>query len=100
MFLDYIQLVGSDEQRDSRQETINKISRSIKLIARELNCPVFSAAQINRNAEQRAENRPMMADLRESGALEQDADIVILLFRPDYYKPEDQPGILELIVSC
>ncbi len=97
--LDYIQLVDADEPRDSRQEQIAKVSRRLKQIARELNIPVIALSQLNRGVENREDRRPRMADLRESGAIEQDADLVLLLHRPEYYDPNDQPGIAELIIA-
>jgi replicative DNA helicase len=97
--VDYIQLVDSEDSRDSRQEQIAKISRRLKTLGRELELPVIALSQLNRAVESREDRRPRMADLRESGAIEQDADIVLLLHRPDYYDPNDQPGIGELIVA-
>jgi replicative DNA helicase len=97
--VDYIQLIDSEESRDSRQEQIAKISRRLKTLARELDVPVIALSQLNRAVETREDRRPRMADLRESGAIEQDADLVLLLHRPDYYDPNDQPGIAELIVA-
>jgi replicative DNA helicase len=99
IFVDYIQLIDSDESRDSRQEQIAKISRRLKTLARELKVPVIALSQLNRAVESREDRRPRMADLRESGAIEQDADIVLLLHRPEYYDPNDQPGVAELIVA-
>ncbi len=99
--IDYIQLIEpeSGEGRDSRQEQISKISRRLKTLARELQVPVIALSQLNRAVENREDRRPRMADLRESGAIEQDADLVLLLHRPEYYDPNDQPGIAELIVA-
>lgn len=97
--LDYIQLVDADDPRDSRQEQIAKVSRRLKQIARELNIPVIALSQLNRGVENREDRRPRMADLRESGAIEQDADLVLLLHRPEYYDPNDQPGVAELIIA-
>ncbi len=97
--VDYIQLIDSEDSRDSRQEQIAKISRRLKTLARELEVPVIALSQLNRAVESREDRRPRMADLRESGAIEQDADIVLLLHRPDYYDANDQPGIAELIVA-
>jgi replicative DNA helicase len=97
--VDYIQLIDSEQSRDSRQEQIAKISRRLKTLARELRVPVIALSQLNRAVESREDRRPRMADLRESGAIEQDADIVLLLHRPDYYDDKDQPGIAELIVA-
>jgi replicative DNA helicase len=97
--VDYIQLIDSEESRDSRQEQIAKISRRLKTLARELDVPVIALSQLNRAVENREDRRPRMADLRESGAIEQDADLVLLLHRPEYYDPNDQPGIAELIIA-
>ena len=99
ILVDYIQLIDSEESRDSRQEQIAKISRRLKTLARELEVPVIALSQLNRAVENREDRRPRMADLRESGAIEQDADLVLLLHRPDYYDPNDRPGISELIVA-
>ena len=99
LMVDYIQLVDSDDSRDSRQEQIAKISRRLKTLARELKVPVVALSQLNRAVESREDKRPRMADLRESGAIEQDADMVLLLHRPEYYDANDQPGIAELIVA-
>ena len=97
--VDYIQLVDAEESRDSRQEQIAKISRRLKQLARELKIPVIALSQLNRAVENREDRRPRMADLRESGAIEQDADLVLLLHRPEYYDANDQPGIAELIIA-
>ena len=97
--VDYIQLIDSEESRDSRQEQIAKISRRLKTLSRELEVPVIALSQLNRAVENREDRRPRMADLRESGAIEQDADLVLLLHRPEYYDTNDQPGIAELIVA-
>ena len=97
--LDYIQLVDSEgDGRESRQEQIAKISRRLKMLARELAVPVIALSQLNRNVENREDRRPRMADLRESGAIEQDADMVLLLHRPEYYDQNDQPGVGECII--
>src|SRR4029077_12227324 len=88
-----------EDSRDSRQEQIAKISRRLKTLARELHMPVIALSQLNRAVESREDRRPRMADLRESGAIEQDADMVLLLHRPEYYDANDQPGIAELIVA-
>ncbi len=99
IMVDYIQLVDAEDGRDSRQEQIAKISRRMKTLARELKVPVVALSQLNRGVENREDRRPRMADLRESGAIEQDADMVLLLHRPEYYDPNDQPGVAELIVA-
>jgi len=97
--VDYIQLIDSEETRDSRQEQIAKISRRLKTLARDLKVPVIALSQLNRAVETREDKRPRMADLRESGAIEQDADMVLLIHRPEHYDANDQPGIAELIVA-
>jgi len=97
--VDYIQLIDAENGRDSRQEQIAKISRRLKTLARELQVPVVALSQLNRAVENREDRRPRMADLRESGAIEQDADMVLLLHRPEYYDANDQPGIAEVIVA-
>jgi replicative DNA helicase len=99
ILVDYIQLIDSEDSRDSRQEQIAKISRRLKTMARDLKVPVIALSQLNRAVENREDRRPRMADLRESGAIEQDADIVLLLHRPEYFDPNDHPGIAELIVA-
>jgi replicative DNA helicase len=99
IMIDYIQLVESDESNDSRQEQIAKISRRLKTLARELKVPVIALSQLNRAVENRESKKPRLADLRESGAIEQDADLVLLLHRPEYYDPNDQPGIAVVDVA-
>lgn len=100
--IDYLQLLspgGEIGPKASRQEQVADLSRRLKILARELDVPVLALSQLNREAERRKDNRPLMSDLRESGALEQDADMVLLLHRPEYYDPNDQPGVAELIVA-
>jgi replicative DNA helicase len=99
ILIDYIQLIEQEDSRESRQEHIAKVSRRLKTLARELDVPVIALSQLNRGVETREDRRPRMADLRESGAIEQDADIVLLLHRPEYYDPNDSPGQAELIIA-
>jgi replicative DNA helicase len=99
VIVDYLQLVEADDPRESRQEQVAKVSRRLKVLARELKVPVVALSQLNRQVETREDRRPRMADLRESGGIEADADAVILLHRPEYYDPADRPGAIELIVA-
>lgn len=98
--VDYLQLIDDERGRgESRHEGVARISRRLKATARELGVPVLALSQLNRQSEQREGLRPRLADLRESGQIEQDADAVLLLHRPDFYDPNDQPGIAEVIVA-
>lgn len=97
--VDYLQLMTSTHQVESRQQEVSGFSRSLKLLAKEIDVPVVAVAQLNRGPEQRTDRRPMLADLRESGSLEQDADVVLLLHRPDYYNQDDRPGEADIIVA-
>jgi replicative DNA helicase len=97
--IDYLQLIEPDNRRDSRQEQVAHISRRLKFLARELQIPVMALAQVNRTSEDRQDHRPRLADLRESGSIEQDADTVILLHRPEMYEPGQNEGILEVLIA-
>lgn len=99
MVVDYLQLMTSGRRVESRQQEVSEFSRSLKLLAKELEVPVVAVAQLNRGPEQRTGNRPQMSDLRESGSLEQDADIIMLLHRPEYYQPEERAGEADIIVA-
>lgn len=100
LVLDYLQLMNESSYADNRQQEISVISRSLKALARELNVPVIAVSQLSRAPERRESFRPRLSDLRESGAIEQDADVVLMLFREDYYSPTDENrGIAEIIVA-
>ena len=101
IIIDYLQLMsGSGKHSESRQQEISEISRNLKQIAREMKAPVIALSQLSRACEQRTEHRPMLSDLRESGAIEQDADVVMFLYRDDYYnKNTDHPNEAEVIIA-
>ncbi len=97
--VDYLQLIEPDNRRDPRQEQVAQISRRLKALAKELQIPLIALAQVNRASEDRQDHRPRLADLRESGWIEQDADTVMLLHRPDRYEPGQHEGIIEVIIG-
>lgn len=100
IIVDYLQLMRSDARSENRQQEISLISRSLKALAREIGAPVIAVSQLSRAVESRTDHRPQLSDLRESGAIEQDSDMVILLMREEYYKPsEENRGIAEVIVA-
>lgn len=98
--VDYLQLMTFDGRADSRQQEISALSRHLKLLAREMDCPVIVLSQLSRAPELRQDKRPMLSDLRESGSIEQDADIVMFIYRDDYYNKEtDKPGVCEINIA-
>ena len=98
--LDYLQLMRSTTHSDNRQQEISEISRSLKALARELSIPVIALSQLSRAVESRQDRRPQLSDLRESGAIEQDADVVVLLMREEYYNPtEENKGVADVIIA-
>lgn len=100
IIIDYLQLMSGSGRNDSRQQEISDISRSLKALARELEVPVLALSQLSRAVEQRPDHRPMLSDLRESGAIEQDADVVMFIYRDDYYnKDTERKGIAEIIIA-
>lgn len=100
IIIDYLQLMSGSSKTDSRQQEISDISRSLKAIARELSVPVIALSQLSRAVEQRPDHRPMLSDLRESGAIEQDADVVMFIYRDDYYNHDtEKKDIAEIIIA-
>lgn len=99
IIVDYLQLM--ETKAESRQQEISKLSRSLKILAKEMDCPVIVLSQLSRAVEQRMEKKPQLSDLRESGAIEQDADLVMFLYRDEYYNPEttDKPNTCEIIIA-
>ena len=101
ILIDYLQLMSSPERSDNRVGEISAISRNLKLLAREMDCPVVALSQLSRAPEQRPDHHPNLADLRESGSIEQDADVVMFLYRDDYYNKEnsEKPGVCEINIA-
>jgi len=100
VIIDYLQLMSSPKRVENRQQEVSEMSRSLKLLAKELDVPVVALSQLNRGPEQRTDKKPLLSDLRESGSIEQDADVVILLHREDAYERESpRAGEADLIVA-
>lgn len=99
LVIDYLQLIEPEDRRDIREQQVAKISRALKALSKELEVPVIVLAQLNRGVEQREDKKPRLSDLRESGSVEQDADVVMFLHRPEVYDPADRPGEADVIVS-
>jgi replicative DNA helicase len=100
IIVDYLQLMAFEGRSESRQQEITSISRFLKHLAREMECPVLVLSQLSRAPEQRTDHRPILSDLRESGAIEQDADIVMFLYRDGYYNPNtEKPNICEVKIA-
>ena len=97
--IDYLQLMSSGRAVESRQQEVSEFSRALKLMAKELEVPVVALSQLNRGSEIRGDHKPMLSDLRESGSIEQDADVVFLVHRPDVYNNEDRPGEADIIMA-
>ena len=100
ILIDYLQLMSGSSSAESRQQQVSEISRSIKALAKEMGCPIIALSQLSRAPEQRTDHRPMLSDLRESGSIEQDADLVMFLYRDEYYNKEtEEKNVAECIVA-
>jgi replicative DNA helicase len=100
LIIDYLQLMSGKGRTESRQQEVSQISRELKILAKELNVPVIALSQLSRATETRTDHRPQLSDLRESGSIEQDADVVMFIFREEVYKPEtERQNIAEIIIG-
>jgi replicative DNA helicase len=100
VIIDYLQLMGGGSGRENREQELSRLTRGLKGLARELDCPVIALSQLNRAVETRSNKRPMMSDLRESGGIEQDADLIMMLYREEYYEPDTPDrGLAEIIIT-
>jgi replicative DNA helicase len=99
VIIDYLQLIEPENRRDPRQEQVAQTSRRLKFLAKELQIPVLALAQVNRASEDRHDHKPRLSDLRESGSIEADADMVLLLHRPELYEPGQNEGSVEVIIA-
>lgn len=99
LVIDYLQLMGTERGAESRQYEVAEVSRRLKLLALEIEIPILCLAQLSRKVEERADKRPFLSDLRDSGQVEQDCDIAMFIYRRDYYDPKDKPGVTQLIIA-
>jgi len=97
--IDYLQLMQADRKTDNRVQEVADISRNLKIMAKELNVPIICCAQLSRGPESRTDKKPMLSDLRDSGAIEQDADVVMFLYRDEYYKTDRDPSNQEVNIA-
>ncbi len=99
ILIDYLTLIHSNENKNNKHLQVSDITKELKAVAREFNCPVITLAQLSRAVEQRQDKRPLMSDLRESGSIEEDADVIVFLYRGAYYTKDDNDNSMELIVA-